>query len=115
MQSECDGLEFSQGTVAEMGVDVVEAIRHFGKRGKIFYVRFRNIKGAFPKFDEVFIDEGDVAILEAMRAYKQIGFDGVTRPDHTPRVARATSWGHRGRAFAVGSVRALSQAVNSLP
>ena len=113
--SECNGLDFCQGTVAEMGVDVVEAIRYFGERGKIFYVHFRNIKGAFPKFDEVFIDEGDVDMLEAMRTYKQVGFDGVMRPDHTPRVAGDTSWGHRGRAFAVGYMKALIQAVNSLP
>ena len=57
--SPSNGLEFCQGTVAEMGPDrAVDAIRYFGGQGKIFYVHFRNVRGQFPKFDEVFIDEG---------------------------------------------------------
>ena len=67
--SEANGLNFCQDTVAEMGVDVIEAIRYFGSRGKIHHVHFRNIRGAIPRFDESFIDDGDVDMLEAMRAY----------------------------------------------
>ncbi|MBT5876219.1 MAG: TIM barrel protein, partial [Candidatus Latescibacteria bacterium] len=72
-----NGLEFCQGTVAEMGIDgVIEAIHRFGAQKKIFYVHFRNVKGQFPKFDEVFADEGDVNMFEAMKAYRSVGFDG---------------------------------------
>jgi mannonate dehydratase len=113
--SDYNGLEFCQGTVAEMGADVIEAIRYFGSRKKIFYVHFRNIKGTVPKFDEVFIDEGDMDMFKAMRAYKEVGYDGVMIPDHTPGVVDDTGWGHRGRAFALGYMKALVQAVNSLP
>ncbi|GAG40946.1 unnamed protein product, partial [marine sediment metagenome] len=66
--SEANGLNFCQGTVAEMGVDVIEAIRYFGKRDKINHVHFRNVRGAVPRFDESFIDDGDVDMLAAMRA-----------------------------------------------
>lgn len=109
--SPANGLNFCQGTVAEMGVDVIEAIRYFGSRGKIHHVHFRNVRGALPRFDETFIDEGDVDMLAAMRTYKEVGYTGTIMPDHTPRVAGDTPWGHRGRAYAIGYMRALMQAV----
>ncbi len=109
--SECSGLEFCQGTVAEMGPDsVLDAIRRFAGQGKIFYVHFRNIRGCVPAFDEVFIDDGQVDMLDAMRAYKEAGFDGVLTPDHSPKVA-GDSDGLKGRAFALGYMRAAMQMV----
>ena len=111
--SPCNGLEFCQGTVAEMGPErAIEAVRHFAGLKKIFYVHFRNVRGRFPKFDEVFIDEGDVNMLDAMRAYKAAGFDGVMTPDHSPRVAGDTPFRHRGMAFALGYMKALMQVVD---
>ena len=111
-----NGLEFCQGTVAEMGPDrAVDAIRYFGGQGKIFYVHFRNVRGQFPKFDEVFIDEGDVDMFEAMRAYKEVGFDGVIIPDHAPRVAGDSDHRRQGVTFALGYMRALMQMVEKLP
>ena len=111
--SPCNGLEFCQGTVAEMGPDkTIDAIRRFGSQDKIFYVHFRNVRGAFPKFDEVFIDEGDVNMIEALKAYRDVGYDGVITPDHTPRVIGDEPYGHRGRAFALGYIRAAMQALD---
>ena len=105
--SEANGLNFCQGTVAEMGVDVIETIRYFGSRGKIHHVHFRDVKGAVPCFHETFIDDGDVDMLEAMRAYKEVGYTGTMMLDHTPIVVGDTPWGHRGRAFALGYMKAL--------
>jgi len=109
-----NGLEFCQGTVTEFadvgGARLPEVIRHFGRQGKIFFVHFRNIRGKFPKFDEVFQDEGDVDQYEAIKAYMEVGFEGPIRPDHTPRIAGDVD-GHVGMAFAVGYLRALMQAV----
>ena len=114
--SPSNGLEFCQGTVAEMGPDrAVDAIRYFGGQAKIFYVHFRNVRGQFPKFDEVFIDEGDVDMFEAMRAYKEVGFDGVIIPDHAPRVAGDSDHRRQGVTFALGYMRALMQMVEKLP
>ena len=45
------GLNFCQGTVSEMlqdpGKEILDVIRHFGSRKKIFNVHFRNIKASF--------------------------------------------------------------------
>lgn len=109
--SETNGLNFCQGTVTEMGVDVIEAIRYFGSRDKINHVHFRNVRGAVPVYDEVFVDEGDADMVAAMRAYKEVGYRGTIMGDHTPRVAGDTPFGHRGHAFALGYIRALMQAL----
>ncbi len=61
-------------------------IRWFGSRRKIFNVHFRNIRGGFLNFQETFIDDGDVDMLRAMRAYKEVGFDGMMMPDHVPKI-----------------------------
>lgn len=108
------GLEFCQGTVTEFadvgGERLPDVIRHFGEQGKIFFVHFRNVKGKFPKFDEVFQDDGDTDQYEAVKAYLEVGFDGPIRPDHTPRIAGDVD-GHVGMAYSVGYLRALIQAV----
>jgi mannonate dehydratase len=110
-----NGLEFCQGTVAEMGPErAVEAIRRFTEQGKIVSVHFRNVRGAFPVFDEVFQDEGDVDMLEAMLAYKQAGFEGVITPGHSPRVTGDSDGGMRGRAFALSYIRGLMQAAERI-
>ena len=111
--SEANGLNFCQGTVAEMGVDVIEAIRYFGSRSKIHHVHFRNVRGSLPRFDETFIDDGDVDMLEAMRAYKEVGYTGTIMPDHTPHVVGDSPWAHRGRAYALGYMKALMKAVGA--
>ncbi len=114
--SEANGLNFCQGTVAEQaGADVIGMIRYFGERDKINHVHFRNVRGSVPKFDEVFIDEGDVDMLEAMRAYHEVGYRYAIMPDHTPKVAGDTPQGHRGRAYALGYIKALMQAVGAKP
>ncbi len=109
--SDYNGLEFCQGCFSEMGVDVIESIRYFTSRKKIFYVHFRDVQGRVDDFCETFIDEGQIDMLEAMRAFKESGFDGVFIDDHTPHVAGDTTWGHRGRAYAMGYMRALKQII----
>jgi mannonate dehydratase len=108
-------LEFCQGTVAEMcssAEEVYEAIRYFGSRDKIAYVHFRNVSSGVPAFQETFIDDGYVDMLQAMRAYHDVGFDGVLTPDHVPGMVGDTRWGHRGRAYSVGYIKALIKAVD---
>ncbi len=112
--SPASGITFCQGTITEMGVDVLNEIRHFGKRGKIHLVHFRAVRGTVPRYTEVFIDEGDVDMLEAMKTYKEIGYTGPFVSDHTPRVEGDTGWGHIGRSFSHGYMRALVHAVNAM-
>ena len=109
--SPSNGLEFCQGTVSEMGSDrAVEAIERFAGQGKIFYVHFRNVRGGFPKFDEVFIDEGDVDMFRAMQTYKEVGFDGPFMMDHTPSIPDDREQ-RQGHAYATGYIRAMIQAI----
>ena len=110
--SEANGLNFCQGTVTEMGVDVIEAIRYFGSRGKIHHVHFRNVKGAVPRFDESFIDDGDVDMHAALRAYKEVGYAGTLMPDHWPVVAPGAPL--LGWAFALGYMKAMMEELEVL-
>ena len=110
------GLNFCQGTITEMCTSpdqVYEAIRYFGSRGRIFWVHFRNIRGGFLKFDEVFPDEGDVDMLKAIRIYKDVGYEGALVPDHVPLSWLDTRHGYHARAFCFGYIKALIQAVES--
>jgi mannonate dehydratase len=97
-----------------MPEDVLEAIRYFGSRDKIFYVHFRNVSGPVPTFDETFIDEGHVDMLEAMKLYKEIGFDGPMIDDHSPMVVQDPGYGYRSRAYSLGYMRALMDAVEAM-
>ncbi len=108
------GLNFCQGTVAEMlanpGQEIYDVIRYFGSRGKIFNVHFRNIKGGFLNFQETFPDDGDVDMLRAMRVYKEVGYEGMIMPDHVPQIA-GDSGGAQAFAYAFGYIQALIQTV----
>lgn len=110
------GLNFCQGTVSEMlrnpRRDIVDVIRYFGRRGKIFNVHFRNIRGGFLNFQETFVDDGDVDMLQALRAYKEVGYDGMLMPDHVPKIAGDIG-GQQAFAYSFGYIKALIATVNA--
>ena len=110
------GLNFCQGTIAESlknpREEIYEAIRYFGSRGKIFNVHFRNIKGGFLRFQETFPDNGDVDFIRAIRAYKEVGYDGMLMPDHVPKIDGDTD-GRQAFAYCFGYIQALIQMVNA--
>ncbi len=110
------GLNFCQGTVSEMLEDpagqIFEVIRYFGVRKKIFNVHFRNIHGRFLNFQETFPDAGDVDMLQALRVYKEVGYEGMLMPDHVP-IIQGDEGGRQAFAFAFGYIRGLMQAVNA--
>ena len=83
--SDYNGITFCQGSFAAMNEDIPSLIRHFGR--KIFFVHFRDIRGDADAFEETFHDEGQTDMKACMRAYKEIGFDGVIRTDHAPVMA----------------------------
>ena len=107
--SRSNGMLFCQGCVTEMkGVDVYDAIRYMGSKDKIVMVHFRNVRGEFPKFEETFVDNGDVDMFRAMQAYRDIGFKGPFSLDHSPMFPGAEI---ANQAFVVGYMRALMQVV----
>ncbi|MHA2061338.1 MAG: mannonate dehydratase, partial [Candidatus Sifarchaeia archaeon] len=88
-------------------------IRYFGSRKKIFYVHFRNIRGTAGSFVETFPDKGQVDMLEAMKAYTEVAFDGPICPDHSLHIAGDTEWGHRYWAYAVGYMKGLQKVLDT--
>jgi mannonate dehydratase len=116
MPSQYHGLNFCQGTVSEMlqnpREQISDVIRHFGNRGKIFNVHFRNIRGRFLNFQETFPDDGDVDMIQALRVYKEVGYDGMIMPDHVPQI-EGDRGGHQAFAFAFGYIQALIQLVSN--
>jgi mannonate dehydratase len=107
------GLNFCQGTVAEMfrepGKAMIPVIEEFASTGRIFMVHFRNIRGGYLDFEEVFPDEGDVDMFEAIKAYRRGGYAGPLCPDHVP-VSEIDENRERFMAFALGYTRGLLQA-----
>jgi mannonate dehydratase len=107
------GINLCQGTVCEMlaepNREILDVIRYFGSRRKIFNVHFRNIKGKFLRFQEVFPDDGSVDMLACARAYRDVGYDGMLMPDHAPSIEGDRT----GLAFAfeLGYIQAAIQMV----
>jgi mannonate dehydratase len=114
-ESPYHGLNFCQGTVSEMLADpnrqIHDVIRYFGMRNKIFNVHFRNIRGHRNDFTEVFPDEGDVDMVQAIRTYREVGYPYMLMPDHVP-TATADPGGLQSFAFCYGYIRGLMQSLD---
>lgn len=109
--SESNKLEFCMGSVQEMSEgNLYKALESYASQGKISYAHVRNVKGKVPVYDEVFIDEGEIDMFEALRILKKHDFQGVLIPDHTPELLCDASW-HAGMAYALGYIRAILQSL----
>jgi len=107
--SPANALEFCLGSLQEMRQgNVYDAIERYGTQGRIAYVHFRNVRGKVPLYQEVFVDEGDLDMLRAIRVLRDVGYEGMLIPDHTPEMSCAAPW-HAGMAFALGYIRAAMQ------
>jgi mannonate dehydratase len=123
-----NGLTFCQGCFSEMGVDVPATIRRLGHRAH--FVHFRDVKGtASEGFVETWQDDGQTDMKAALEAWRDVGFNGIVRPDHVPLLptlesghetgekakgyfsGKASGYTMIGRIFAVGYMRGLWQAV----
>ncbi|EFW91077.1 Mannonate dehydratase [Haladaptatus paucihalophilus DX253] len=110
--SEYNGITFCQGNFAAMGADIPDAIRHFGDR--INFVHFRDVEGDADRFVETWHDDGPTDMAAAIRAYRDVGFDGPMRPDHVPTMAGEDNhnpgYHTNGRLFAIGYMKGLLEA-----
>jgi len=93
-----------------MGRDVLETIRYFGKRKKLFKVHLRNVEAPLPHFVETFLDAGYMDMYRVMKALKEVEFDGVVIPDHIPLMANDR---RVGTAFSMGYMKALLERANA--
>jgi len=113
--SRVNGITLCQGNFTLMTDDLPSVIRRFGDMGKLFFAHFRDVRGTPEKFVETFHDDGKTDMLACMQAYRDIGFEGVLRPDHVPTMEGdrndAPGYSSIGRLFAIGYIKGLRQAV----
>ncbi|MDF1616854.1 mannonate dehydratase [Petrocella sp. FN5] len=109
--SDSNKIEFCMGSIQEMTEgNLYDAIEKYASMNKISYVHFRNVIGKVPDYKEVFLDEGDIDMLKALRLFKKHHFEGVLIPDHTPLMTCDAPW-HAGMAYALGYMKAAMRIV----
>jgi mannonate dehydratase len=106
-----NGLLLCLGCMQEAGQRVPEVIRILGRAKKIFYVHFRNVVGTVPRYREVFPDQGDGDMVANLKALQEVSFGGYVVPDHHFGLVGDTDWRHCSRAWQVGYIRGLMQAL----
>jgi mannonate dehydratase len=113
-ESPYHGLNFCQGSVAEMmedpGQEIFPAIRWFGERGKLFNVHFRNISGGRLDFMERFPDEGAMDMARSLALYQELGYPYMIMPDHVPVIDGRDPSG-TAFAFCYGYIRGVMNAL----
>jgi mannonate dehydratase len=109
------GIALCQGNFTLMTDNLPTVIRSFGARDAVKFVHFRDVRGTPDNFVETFHDEGQTDMVACMQAYRDIGFDGVCRPDHVPTVVgddnTRAGYSMYGRLFAIVYLKGLQEAV----
>ena len=112
--SPMNGITLCQGNFGLITHDLPGTIETFGRLGKVFFVHFRDVAGTPDRFVETWHDAGPTDLYACLQAYREIGFDGVLRPDHVPTLAGERNdhpgYAVLGRLFAVGYIRGLQTA-----
>jgi mannonate dehydratase len=115
VDSPYNGFQLCLGTVAEglrkPDSEILPVVEYLGRKGKIYQIHMRNIRGQLHSFDEVFPDEGDLNLFRIMRVLRDIQFAYSICPDHMPRHAQDPD-GLQAFAFGYGYIKALIHAVN---
>lgn len=113
--SPVNGITLCQGNFTMMTDDLPSVIRDFGKQDKIFFVHMRDVEGTPDNFHETFHDAGKTDMVACMEAYRDIGFEGVLRPDHVPTMAgddnENAGYSSIGRLFAIGYLKGIRETV----
>ncbi len=109
------GLDFCHGCWSEMraGAGILEAIEHFGKQGRIFYIHMRDVQGCADDFRECFLGEGNSNVVAVLKKLREVGFNGFILDDHVPHMVNDSPWGHRGRAFQTGYISGVIAALEN--
>ena len=117
--SDKNGIALCQGNFTLMTDDLPAVIRKFGSQKKIFFVHFRDVQGHAADFVETFHDDGKTDMVQCMRSYQEIGYEGVCRPDHVPTMGEDSNqnygYSEIGRLFAIGYLKGLREAIYRSP
>jgi mannonate dehydratase len=114
------GYLYCIGTRGEAGGSslVLDEINNYGRKGKIFTVHLRNVRGSLATargFEEVLLDDGDMNMFKMLLELKRVGFDGCLNPDHIPRLEGDTPNASLALAYSIGYIKALFAALAALP
>lgn len=121
--SKSNGITFDCGVTRELGEDPVEVCRYFGSRDRINHVHFRNVRVQIPreKYEEVFLDEGQVDMFAVMKELVRQQYPRLIYPEHPRKLDADRDLGgpppyypgggsYIGYAYNVGYTRAMLQA-----
>ena len=111
--SSSHGLTFCQANFFLMGENVPALIREW--KDRIGFVHFRDVSGHAENFIETFHDNGPHDMVEMIRLYREIGFNGAIRTDHAPSMESegdATGYEILGHIFALGYLKGLIDATH---
>ena len=110
--SDANGICYCTGSLGPAGEDLVAGIESLGPH--IRFAHVRNVRGTSQCFQETWHDNGDLDLVEIIRALHKIGFTGTMRPDHAPSMAgepnETPGYEMKGKLFAIGYLRGLIQA-----
>ena len=126
VKSPANGITFDCGVTRELGEDPVVVADYFASRKRINHVHFRNVQVERPyeKYQEVFIDAGQVDMFGVMKALIRNKYTGTMYPEH-PRALDVDrdrvgpggriggypgGGGYTGIAYSVAYARAMMQA-----
>lgn len=110
------GFVYCIGTRAEAGGSslVLDEINNYGRKGKIFMVHMRNVRGSLATaggFEETLLDDGDLNLFKILLELKKVGFDGYINPDHIPSIPGDTAEKSIGWGYSIGYLKALFAAL----
>lgn len=110
------GFVYCIGTRAEAGGSslVLDEINNYGRKGKIFMVHIRNVRGSLATaggFEETLLDDGDLNMFKILLELKKVGFDGYINPDHIPSLPGDTPERSIGWGYSIGYLKALFAAL----
>lgn len=110
VDSPANGITFDCGVTREMAEDPVAVCRYFGSRDRINHMHFRgpHIHQPYVRYDEGFLDEGDVNLFAVMRELIKNKYTREFYPEH-PRAldydrARGPIGGYPGGGGYAGNV-----------
>jgi mannonate dehydratase len=116
VDSPANGITFDCGVTQELGEAPVAVCRYFGSRDRINHVHYRNphVSKAYLKYDEGFIDEGDVNMFAVMRELVRLKYSRELYPEHARALdydrARGPIHGYPGGGGYTGDVYDIAYA-----
>lgn len=116
------GITFCQATFKTMGEDIKAISAQWLDKNKIFFIHLRNITGDNYKFNETFIDNGEILTSEMLAHYYKHGFCGPIRSDHAPAMygespqqfkgGITAGYDILGHIYATGYIKGICEAQN---